>query len=470
MYYFKSILIKNYKNFSSQNPKKFFFSNGRNIIVGDNDTGKTTILECLKLFFNDKTITIDNKLVNQYNEDVHFEWEFCNEIDNNLHKIVLTLNKDENGIYKKTYSNWKEEYIYKEGKEKKYKEEWIAREKFLSEAALIIINTHSTLTEFNKNFDSVIKNDVLTEIKNEKEYANFKEVVENAVQNKGEEILKHLNNSNSINSEKGELQINTNINIDGAIDIIADSDDNHAMIINRGSGYLKNLNISLSTYSGSTNKIVIVDEIENSFSEENVGEIVKKIDGQLIATTHSSYIPYYLENSTINWVGGNDMIISNIIKKNEKQKIAVFVEGSYDIAPIKDVLGEDKYIYFNCSGESHVRSCIKKLDDSNIDDMKYFGIVDGDVEKEVSENILKLNKHGIEFYYKDEFVKKVISSEGHEGLVHIENYSELKECLDNDKGTLNRIKALLSKGYKKGDIVEDLHKEIGDFIALWEEY
>ena len=313
----QSIYIKNFKMFE----RKTIILDNHNLFIGENDSGKTTILQALDIFFNQEKI--DKIFGRNIKEPVEIGIE-VNDV-----------------FYKKVYSG-----------------------------------TSYKLTEIPENLESLDKLKYIYipagkyDVKQMIQELAIAKVLENTSEEELENLRKKSQNSidEVINGIDRDLIVlaNDETNIVGEqkfkyeaslkFDVITDGISIEA----RGLGYQKNLLYALIIGNQYNNVILGIDEIENSFSVNNSRNIIKKIHekiGQTLITTHSKKILNARDNATVIplFVNNNTSLIELLESLDDtNNKDYILVEGPYDLNWIKtavSLLGKANDYYIIPSGD-----------------------------------------------------------------------------------------------------------------------
>lgn len=288
------IYIKNFKSFE----KNTIPIENHNIIIGENDAGKSTILQALDIFFNQDKI--DKSFVRDLTKPVEigilFNKVFYKKIYNSSsYKLTSTTdNISDLDLYK---------YIYIPISA--YDPKGVITQLSVSKA---IEKTPKELLEQLKKISQSSIDDVIGSV---------------------DPKLLIINNeqTNVIGEEKFKY--------DAAIKYSITS--NGIPIEARGSGFQKNLLYALLIGNNYSNVILGIDEIENSFSINNCSSIIRELQskiGQTLVTTHSkSVLEVSNDSNIIPLYNGNYDNISKLLDALDKtdKKIYVLVEGKFDL-------------------------------------------------------------------------------------------------------------------------------------------
>lgn len=297
-----SVYIKNFKAYA----RETIPLQKNNLIIGENDSGKSTILEAIDIFFNEEKIP-NVKLVRNMDEDV---------------EIGIRLG---NKFYKKKYvgKTKKQEIVVGDFSE-------IDTLKYLylkpnSIDPIKLINDLASAKAINLISDDT-KNVLLSIMTS---------AIDEVLQDIDTELL-------VVNSEDTTFGYENTLKLDAAIKYAITSQG--IPIEGRGSGYQKNLVYGLLTHSEYDNVILAIDEIENSFSINNVLNLISQINNkfsQTIISTHSTHVVQGSSSMNLipRFTRSYDTLVE-LIQALDKtnNEVFVLVEGKFDIPWINKVL------------------------------------------------------------------------------------------------------------------------------------
>lgn len=432
MRYISEVTIRNFKAFDE---KTFELGLKNYIFIGDNDSGKSTLLEALDIFFNNDKI--DKKFARDDKKDVVIEVKVDNE--NSIE------------YFKKTF---------KKGATFKFDPD-----------------NSENLEKLNLNYILVspLEYDVASIIK--------KFAVKRAVEKIGNDKINELNDllSNSAHEviesmDKNLITVNpeivtllkevASIKIEKAFEISVESEG--IQLDCRGLGYRRNVVLSLIAQSHYENTIIAIDEIENSFSLRNVSDILEKIHEnfpQSLITTHSvSLLSFDSTHNIYPLCDGHVEAVAEMYRKmgkaNETKKILLVegitdcywfrralailgFQGDYYVLPVNGKDNISKFLdYYQSIGEE----CVAITDG---DDKKEYSLSKETIElytpldfinKEFGKRLTKLSDNKDDFFTNDLFgfekkrVKKLIATKVNEFLKEDNPIiQEIKNILDNNK-------------------------------------
>ena len=406
----ESIFIKNYKKFDRDTIK----IEQHNIIIGENDSGKSTILQALDIFFNQEKI--DKAYVKNLGNPV---------------EIGIRYNGN---MYKKTYSGATYKLTDTDGNMddlNTIKYIYIPTGKYdvcdmiqqLS-IAKVLENTNEELIAELKRISQESINQVISGIDND---------------------LVVLNNetTNIIGEEK--FSYNSSLKFGVKSDGVA--------VEARGSGFQKNLLYALLIGNQYDNVILGIDEIENSFSINNAKNMISKIHeriGQTLITTHSTQVLNARNNANIYPLfSENNSSLIELLESldNTENKDYILVEGPYDLNWVKtaiNLLGKSNdYIVLPSGGCGNIDHLCRELESYN---KKCHLIKDGDTNEDRS-----LSKDCIELYAPLDAINEILDLE-------LEHVPESKEEFFN---------LTIIEGVRNSDTVKDkISKNINNYLTI----
>lgn len=420
----KSIYIKNFKAFE----KETIPVEKHNIIIGENDAGKSSILQALDIFFNQEKV--EKAFVRDTSEPV---------------EIGIIYN---NKFYKKVYSG----ASYKLNTQSDNIED---------------IETLKYIYIPVSNYDP---KSILTQLAVAKTLSNIPKELLNQLKEISQKSIDDVIGSISnellvINGEKTNIVGEENIKIDGALKYSITS--NGISIEARGSGFQKNLIYALLVGNDYQNVILGIDEIENSFSINNCNNLIKEIQkriGQTLISTHSKTVLEISNNSaTIPLYTDKYDNLAKLIEAldNTNNKKYILVEGKFDLPWYKsclNILGKaSDYILLPAGGETNADSLRVELENAG---KKCIIIKDGDTNSEDSiqkdcielyaplESInqyLKLDLKEIPENKDDFFSKTIIEDKRNKESVKRILASHANEFIDINNPLVKEVEVLLNK-------------------------
>lgn len=419
----ESIFIKNYKKFNRDTIK----IEQHNIIIGENDSGKSTILQALDIFFNQEKI--DKAYVKNQGDPVEIGIRY----NGNMYKKIYS-----GSAYKvtSTEGNFDDlrtiKYIYiPTGK---YEVSDMIQQLSI---AKVLENTNEELITELKRISQESINQVIDGIDNDL-------------------IVLNSETTNIIGEEK--FSYNSSLKFGVKSDGVA--------VEARGSGFQKNLLYALLIGNQYDNVILGIDEIENSFSINNAKNMISKLHekiGQTLITTHSAQILNARNNANIYPLfSENNTSLIELLESldNTENKDYVLVEGAYDLNWIKtaiSLLGKSNdYIVLPSGGCGNIDHLCSELESYN---KKCYLIKDGDTNEDNS-----LSKECIELYAPLEAINEILELE----LDHIPESKEEFFDLTTIEGVRNSdtVKEKISKNIKNYLTVENpLISEIKNLIS-----
>lgn len=417
----EQIFIKNFKAFE----KETIPVDIHNIVIGENDAGKSTILQALDIFFNQE------KIEKSFIRDTAAPVE-----------IGILINRN---FYKKTYSpttfkgqvthgnideisNLRYIYIpinsYEPGK-------------LLNQLAIAktISNTSEEIIEELKQISQKSINEVIDGIDNDLIIINNQntELI-------GEEVFKY------------DAALKFSISTNGI------------PIESRGSGFQKNLMYALLVGNTYENVILGIDEIENSFSINNCQNIIRELQskiGQTIFSTHSKKV-VEISNGTniIPLYTGNAKTIAELLSEldNTDTKTYLLVEGKFDLPWYRTAINilnkNNEYIVLPAGGETNAPILKNELEllgknckiirdgDTNANDAISKDCIELYTPLEVINELFNLDLMEMP-QTKDEFFSKIVSDKNNEDSVKRIISESASRFLNKNNEIIKEVKKLL---------------------------
>ncbi len=419
----EQIYIKNFKAFE----KETIPIEKHNIIIGENDAGKSTILQALDIFFNQEKI--DKVFV----RDTSLPVEIGILFNNNFYKKIYSgasykLSSQPENISNLDYFR----YIY------------------------IPVSVYDPKNILNQLAISKALSTTPSEL-----IDKLKEIVQKSVDDVIESIDSELL---IINDEKTDIVGKEAFKYDAAIKYSITSDG--IPVEARGSGFQKNLMYALLVGNSYDNVILGIDEIENSFSINNCNNMIKELQskiGQTLISTHSvTVLEVSNDSNTIPLYTDKYDNISKLLDALDStdSKIYLLVEGKFDLPWYKkslSLLGVlSNYILLPAGGESNAESLKKALEAHG---KKCIIIKDGDTNDECSiqkdcielyvplsdlNRILNVNLTKVPNNKKDFFDQTVIEEERNEDSVKRILASHVDEFLKQDNPLITEVAQFLN--------------------------
>lgn len=399
----ESIFIKNYKAFE----KDTFVFEKDNLLIGENDSGKSTILQALDVFFNQEKV--DKIFVRNQNENV---------------KIGIMFNG---------------KYYFKEYSGTSYKVSNQSDNISDLEGIKYIYIPASTY-DVKKLITQLAVAKALS-MTDEETINKLKEISNCAVS----EVLSTIDKDLIVvDNTKTEIEGKEDLKYDKALSFVVNS--NGIPIESRGSGYQKNLMYALLIGNTYENVILGIDEIENSLSINNAQRIINELQnkmGQTLLSTHSKRIMETIGNSIVNIIPlytNNDKSLYELLDALDSadKKVFIIVEGKYDLPWYKKVVTllnkNDKYIVLPGGGSSDIKVLKNELEKLG---KKCICISDGDTYEQY-----KISKDCIELYTPLDDLNNILN-------INLSKVPENKldffnEPITNKERNENNVKRLLS--------------------------
>ena len=316
----EQIFIKNFKAFE----KETIPIENHNILIGENDSGKSTILQALDIFFNQEKI----------------DKNFIRDITITVEIGILVNRK----FYKKTYSP----------------------STFKWQVTIGDISELSNLRYIYIPINSYEPSKLINQLAIAKTITNTpQEIIEQLKQisqNSIDEVISGIDEDLIIiNSQNTQLIGEEGFKYEGALKFGVN--ENGIPIEARGSGFQKNLIYALLVGNTYENVILGIDEIENSFSINNCQNIIRELQiklGQTIFSSHSKKV-VEISNGT-NIIPLYTHSITTIVEllsvlDNTDEKIYLLVEGKFDLPWYRTVINllrkNDDYVVLPAGGENN---------------------------------------------------------------------------------------------------------------------
>jgi len=300
------IEFKNFRNLTG----KYSFNNNLNIIIGKNNSGKTNLLEGIKIAFSqitgdyykisksdfknsDDNINIEINVELKYDSIPSFNYYESN--DNDIIKkcgFQIIIRKTQSGRYIKDVNLLNGSNVSFD----------IIRED------LNIPNVYSIpLLRIEDIYATGLTSGIINFIESEEKYKKLKEESKSEI--KKELKAKETEFIGLCKEFNQELKIElTDPKISNEKIYIVDGDKEHNIRI--GSGYKSIANILLNTLNKNFN-IILIDEIENHLHPALIRTLIKKLKGitniKIIATTHSPVVINELEINELIDISGIDI-------------------------------------------------------------------------------------------------------------------------------------------------------------------
>ena len=467
----KSVEFKNFRNLS----EKYNFENILNVIIGKNNSGKTNVLDGIRLAFSaitndyckitksDFKDSIDSKVI-----EVHIELQynaiptlnFCDENNEKKCGFTVRIRKTQSGRYVKEISLLNGSPVEIEilrddlNLPNLYMIPLIRMEDIytvgLTTGISTFIDSEEKYKELKKESKEKIKNELKT--KTDK----FKELCSKFNQNLDIELTDPKISNEKVYIVDGELEHNFNI----------------------GAGYKSIANILLNTLDENFN-IILIDEIENHLHPALIRNLIRELRNVkntiVISTTHSPVVINELKMEEILDISGKNINLmedKNCIKKlntflhpgrNELMLAdnIILVEGYTEELLLKYYLNENNHNWtiINVAGvmfEPYIKLAVllnKKI------------IVVSDNDKLLSDNQEKSDRFkNLESICNENHIKLIEVENTLETDLHINNF--LENCDELLKKHKDYPEYYVAKSKKKVEIAEKLIEENKD-LSKW---
>lgn len=283
----KSIEFINYRNLANQ---KYIFSKPLNIIFGPNNSGKTNILDGIRLAFS----AIDDNYVRVRKSD------FQNSDDTK--PIEINVELDCNSIPSLNYydENGQDKCGFKV-KIRKIKNDRYVKEIYHPNSTTVDHDTLKNdpkipnifmipLIRIEDLYTQGLTTDISKFIESEQNYVNLKNESKNAIKQELKDKLSEFQNLCADFNQNFDIELSEPKISDEKVYIV-DGEKEHNYKI--GSGYKSVANIFLNTLNENYN-IVLVDEIENHLHPPLIRKLLRKLreipSTVIIGTTHSPIV------------------------------------------------------------------------------------------------------------------------------------------------------------------------------------
>jgi AAA15 family ATPase/GTPase len=369
-----AIFIKNYKIFERETIRL----DSHNIIIGENDSGKSSILEALDIFFNHEKISNTN---------------LVRDIDNDV-EIGVLIGQD---FYKKIYTGKTKKVTYNADDFSDFPDIQYIYIDSNTQDIVKIINDLSTAKSIEILDDATI------------------ETIEDKMRIASQQVLDSIDpDMIVINQETTNFDIEPQIKIDSALKFKISSSG--IPIEGRGSGFKKNVLYSLLTKNTYNNVILGIDEIENSLSIRNSKDLIELITTRFPQTLITTHSPKILEvskrHNIIPRFSTNISTITQLLNllDSTQETVYILIEGKFDIPWIRRVLnlteieGLGDYVLLPSGGSSNIDVLANEL---SINGRRVIKIFDGDTNNDD----YKLSKDIIEMYAPLDELNSIFSVE-----------------------------------------------------------
>lgn len=330
----KKLVLQNYKSFKDRTEIKF--NEGLNILVGDNEAGKSTILEalhlCLSGFLNIKPLKQDfhqylfnNETVDEYLTNIKsvkttplpnisIEVYFHNHDD--LAEFEGSLNSDHNpkaqGIrfeikLDQDYSDLYQDLLQSDDEQNSlpieyFKIEWqsFARKHVISRIIPIKSVLIDSSTSKLKNGSDVYLSKIIKDGLERKEQVGLAQAYRKLKQNFNEDkniIYLNTKVSDQIPISEKQLSITVDLSSNNSWDSQLTTNFNNIPFdqIGKGEQCIVKTNLALAHRKTEDSNLILIEEPENHLSHTKLNSLIKQIKDkgegkQIVITTHSSFV------------------------------------------------------------------------------------------------------------------------------------------------------------------------------------
>lgn len=404
--------------------------NKDNLLIGENDSGKSTILQALNIFFNQDKI--DKVFVRNQKE---------------LVKIGVMFNG---------------EFYWKEYSGASYKLSGYSDN--ISDIDIIRYVYIPVLTYDVKKLITQLATAKAISMTDEDTIDKLKKISNDAVNEVISSIDKELI---VVDNTKTVIDAKEDLKYDKALSFTVNS--NGIPIESRESGYQKNLMYALLVGNIYNNVILEIDEIENSLSINNAQKIINQLHnkfGQTLFSTHSKRIIEAVGNLNINLIPlytENDKSLYELFDAIDStdKKAFIIVEGKYDLTWYKKTISllreNDKYVVLPGGGCKDIKVLKTELEKLG---KKCLCITDGDTNEEYRitkdcvelytpledlNNILDINLNNVPETKEEFFKEPIINKERNKDKVKSKLSAKANVFLKEDNPLVIEIKNILEK-------------------------
>ena len=329
-----SIKLFNYKQFEEL---KLDFNDDINLLIGDNDSGKSSILEainlCLTGYYRNQNLKnnliseiFNKKIVNEYLDslktnikkeppilkielyikdiEASFSGDLCSEPGSANCGLIYEVRLDEDfrGIYNEWLSTVSESEIISLPIEY-YKTEWQKFSRHPVTAKLIPLKCSfidSTNYIYQNGSEAFISRNISNNLEPKDQLALSQKYREALVSFEKDDIIKDINNKDEIrnsglNGKDVSISIHDGSKNDWLNAIVVKLDDMNYPLLGQGVQSMFKIKLALSHKKINEKNLILIEELENHLSFLNLQKFTLEIfqilsDKQLIITTHNSFI------------------------------------------------------------------------------------------------------------------------------------------------------------------------------------
>lgn len=316
----KSIEFKNFRNLSC----KFLFDNKLNIIVGKNNSGKTNLLDGIRLAFS--TISGDYFRVEKsdfLNSDDSKPITIKVELDNNSIESLKYFDDNKNLVYgfkviiRKTQRNrYVREISLLNGSNIDY--DILFDDKNIPNVSLIPLSRIDSL--FTNGYTASISNF----LKSDEEYVKIKEKSKKEIKKQIKDKIEEFQSFCEKFGQYFDIEFSDPKITDEKIYVV-EGDVNKEHCYRIGSGYRSVANIIINTLSEGNN-IILIDEIENHLHPALIRTLICELKSlkniKIIATTHSAVVLNEVHIEEMIDISGKNL---SYIDEENKRKLKMFL-------------------------------------------------------------------------------------------------------------------------------------------------
>lgn len=434
------IYIDNFKAFKNTEIILDRANNGT-VFIGENDSGKSSILQALDYFFNSESLykgKIDEDLIPDPSKDVVIGVR----IGNQFHKRIFT-----GKTHKLSAPN-------DEGKDSLELErmQYIYLPVALSDPVDLLGRLASA------KFDEIVDDRLVEEVEQVSQRA-----IDLVLEGVDPELV-------VVGQDKTSLKGSAAISIGKSVAYKIESDGIPAA--GRGTGFSKNLSYAMLVGTQFDNLILGIDEVENSFSMRNCSDLLGQIKDrmkQVFVTTHSGAVLGATAEYSVYPLGGDSVAsVAKVLESlGEGKKPFLLIEGRYDLPWYKaalSLLGVSNEYYVIPAGGSNLALLQQEMTDMGL---HCLSISDGDTKgaRDESRCEYAISRDCIELYapesLQQELFRKTIDCSSKTGF-----FDEAVETLYPNCDKRNR--AQMSNA--KDDVKELIASKITNHLGSNSEY
>ena len=341
MKYIKRLIIEGFKKFSSF---QIEFNKNMNIIVGENEAGKSTILEALRVVLNQQYKNVDKSVLHDLFNVELIEKFRKNPCIENLPKIIIEVEfefdsnlQNAEYFYGEAYGGWKKQQEkYGIRFECKFDEE-IGREVngSILEGDIPYEYYNLTWNTFANRTYQIVKRPIsfiyidTTSGNASTSFNYYNKALFNSKYNERlrmkakNSFRERLNNAFEL-AELPEIDERRRFGIDSKkviLESVISVYEDNIPLENRGSGMESLIKTKIALDKGNGLDVILMEEPENHLSFSMLRKILQEISeqqdkSQIIVTTHSNMIASRLNLNNVLWIADNGVTSLNTVDVN----------------------------------------------------------------------------------------------------------------------------------------------------------